>query len=189
MAYDATGDKLAVGGDGPMTVYDAEDFTVSEAPIDAQTGNAQPVFVGGRLAVGGTTGPVTVWDENGLSPLVRLVPGAPTYVFPMPGGQVVAAPDLGDKVSLSDARTLQPLGPPLTPGPGPPSKDLQLPAVFAASYYDGSKIAVVNRAGLLQMYEVPSGETIGDPIDLDMASSYAVFSRVHEDHRRRRPTR
>ena len=82
LAYDATGDKLAVGGDGPVTVYDAADFTPSEAPVDAQTGNAQPTFVGGRLAVGGTTGPVTVWDKDGQSPLVRLVPGATTYVFP-----------------------------------------------------------------------------------------------------------
>ena len=159
-----------------MTVYNAADFTPSEAPVDAQTGNAQPTFVGGRLAVGGTSGPVTVWEKNGVSPLVRLVPGANSYVFPMAGGQVVAAPDWADSVTLYDAHSLEPIGPPLSPGPGH-TVDFLLPATFAASYYDGSKIAVVNRSGLLQMYEVPSGNKLGDAIDLDMESSYAVFSR------------
>ena len=162
LAYDAIGDRLAVGGDGPVTIYDAETFEPTEAPLDGQTGNARPTFVDEQVAIAGATGPVTVWDSDGQSPLIRLIHGAETYAFPMPGGQVIAAPDLADSVTLYDANSLQPIGLPLTPGPGDKGS-LPLPTTFAASYFDGSQIVVVDRSGLLQLYEVPSGAPMAIP--------------------------
>ena len=134
-AYDPAGTTLAVAGDGPVRLYDADSLlpvpnrsapgfapaVPTGTPLDAQTAQAHVVFAaGGRVVVAGTTGPTTVWDPQGTSaldrPLDPPLPGPPSYVFPMPGGRFVAAPDNADSVTLYDRRTLRPLGAPLTPG-------------------------------------------------------------------------
>ncbi len=79
-------------------------------------------------------------------------------------------------MTLYDRRTLQPVGQPLTPGRGP-DLSVVFPATFAASYYDGTRIAVVNRAGLLQLFDVASRRKLGSPVDVGIAPVYAVFSR------------
>ena len=176
-AWSADGTRLVVGGNGPVEVFDAATLEPVRPPIDAQTGTALPRFLpDGRILVGGRSGPTTVWDLDGQSVLVRPVRGAPAYVFPMAGGDVVAVPDLEDSVTLYDADSLEPLGPPLSPGPAP-ENPLQYPATFAASYYDGDQIAVVNRAGTLQLYDVASRAPVGPSYALGFPTMYAVFSR------------
>lgn len=176
-AWSADGARLVVGGDGVVQVYDAKTFHRIGAPIVAQTGLASPRFDSrGRILVGGRSGPATLWDLEGQSVLVRPLPGAPTYVFPMAGGRFIAAPDRKDSVTLYDARTLRPLLPVLSPGPGP-SLHFPFPTAFAASYYDGDQIAVINRAGTMQRYDVASRRPIGAPFQLGFPAVYAVYSR------------
>jgi hypothetical protein len=118
-----------------------------------------------------------VWDPaNTTSPLFTAAPGTPSYLFPLRGGHVVVAPDLADSVTLLDASTLAPLGPPLSPGVGS-QHGATLPTTFAASYDDSRRIAVVNRDGVLQMYDVARRAPVGAPLALGMPSDYAVFSR------------
>ena len=177
VAWAADGSSLVVGGAAPVQVYDAATLAPEGRPIDAQTGTASPRFLAdGRILVAGRGGPATVWDLHGQSVLARAVPHAPAYVFPMAGGRVVAVPDLADSVTLVDARTLRPLGPPLSPGHGPDNR-LPYPTTFAASYYHGDRIAVVNRAGTLQLYDVATRRPIGAPYELGFPTVYAVFSR------------
>jgi hypothetical protein len=83
-----------------------------------------------------------VWDTDGQSPLIRLIPGAEAYAFRCRAVKS-SPPDFADSVR-SDAKSLEPLGPPLTPGPG---QGRPAATTFAASYYDGSQM-VVNRSGL-----------------------------------------
>ena len=120
---------------------------------------------------------MTVWDpRRDAGRIERPVPGSPSYLFPMPGGRVVVEPDLADAVTLLDARTLEPLGPPLSPGVAPRIVP-EMPTTFAASYYDSRRIAVVDRAGVFQLFDVGARAPIGQPIDLGFATVYAVFSR------------
>ena len=171
------GTCLVVGGNGTVAVFDAASPSTVRASFDAQTGTASPRFApDGRILVGGSTGPTTLWDLDGQSVLYRSVPGAPTYVFPLPGGQLVAVPDMADSVSLRPATNLTPTGPQLSPGPAPLIPPA-LPTTFAASYYNGDRIAVVNRAGDLQVYETASGQPVGDLHHLGFPTIYAVFSR------------
>ena len=51
------------------------------------------------------------------------------------------------------------------------------PTTFAASYYDSRRIAVVNRGGVFQLFDVGTRAPIGLPIDLGFSTIYAVFSR------------
>ena len=193
--YDASGDRLAVAGNGPVRLYDAETLapmpnqpvgfyglTVpSGEPLDVQNSQTRLAFLAnGRMVVGGLSGPATVWDLDAVTSLARVIPGTSNYAFPMAGGKLVAVPDLADSVRLYDRRTFQPVDPPLTPGQGK-KLPLPFPATFAASYYDGSRIAVVNRSGVLQLFDVATRRKIGAPIDLQIAPVYAVFSRdMHE---------
>ena len=141
------GHVVAVGGNGPVQLYDSTRLEAAGAPIDAQTGTEIPVFRSdGRLVISGSSGPVTVWDLAGRSVLDRPVPDAATYVFPLPGGQLVAAPDFGDAVTLYDAQSLRRLGE-LSPGRGADFVNTLVPTAFAASYYDGSRIAVAQPFG------------------------------------------
>jgi DNA-binding SARP family transcriptional activator/WD40 repeat protein len=185
--YDAGGTRLAVAGDGPVRLYDAASLAPLPAsrpsrvqpgdPMDAQTTPARVVFMQrGRLVVGGGSGPATVWDPDGITSLASPVPGASSYVFPMVGRPLLAVPDLADAVTLVDLRTRRPGGPPLSPGPGKPTT-VVYPTTFAASYFDGGRIAVVNRSGLLQLYDVDHRTPIGGPIATGIVPMYAVFSR------------
>lgn len=189
--YSPDGARLAVAGNGPTRLYDAATLLAvpdevapnfaaavpTGEPIDPQVSPARVTFApDGSIVAGGATGPATVWRLDHVSGLDRLVPGAPTYTFPMVGGTLVAAPDLADSVTLYDRRTLRPVGPPLTPGPGR-KLPLVFPTTFAASYYDGSRIAVVNRSGTLQLFDVASRRTLGPPVETGVAPVYAVFSR------------
>ncbi len=178
VVWNQDGSRLVIGGTGTVQELDVRTLLPVGAPFDVQTGTASPRFTAdGRILVGGSSGPTTLWAFDGQSGLYRSLAGAPpAYVFPLPGGQVVAAPDLADGVTLYDATTLRPLGPELSPGPAP-ENPLPYPATFAASYYDGDRIAVVNRAGFLQLYDVASRQPVGDPYDLGFATVYAVFSR------------
>ena len=194
-AYDAAGDLLAVAGNGPVRLYDAKSLVPvpNEAnpffglsiptgePLDVQNAQARVAFVAdGRVVVGGLSAPATVWDRDAVSSLNRVIPGTSNYAFPMVGGKLVAVPDLADSVTLYSRRTLRPVGLPLTPGPGA-KLPFPFPATFAASYYNGSRMAVVNRSGVLQLFDVASRRKLGAPIDLHIAPVYAVFSRdMHE---------
>ncbi len=178
-AYSADGSRLAVDASNAVTLYDAATLKpTGDAPLATQSGVGWSAFdAGNRVFVSGRSGPVTVWEPTrDAGPLERPVPGSPSYLFPMPGGRVVVEPDLADSVTLLDARTLEPLGPPLSPGPGPPIQP-PFPTTFAASYYDSRRIAVVNRAGLFQLFDVDTRAPIGQSIDLGFPTIYAVFSR------------
>jgi DNA-binding SARP family transcriptional activator/WD40 repeat protein len=179
IGWNREGTRLAVGGNSSVQVFDAATLRPVDPPIAAQSGTASPRFLGdGRILVAGREGPATLWDLNGQSVLARQVPNAPAYVFPMAGGKVIAVPDLRDSVTLIDARTLEPLGPPLTPGAAPGAQvTVAWPTTFAASYDHGDRIAVINRAGRLQLYAVPSRRPIGAPFDLGFPTVYAIFSR------------
>ena len=62
---------------------------------------------------------MTLWDPEGEPLITRRIPGTSPYGGRYsPDGTVLAVPDT-DAVTLYDARTLQPLGPPL-PAPGAP---------------------------------------------------------------------
>ena len=176
--FSPDGKQLAVDGSDAVRLYDAATLApTADAPLAPQSGTGWSVLgADGRLFVSGNSGPVTVWEpDRDAGPLERPVPGSPSYLFPMPGGRVVVEPDLADSVTLLDARTLKPLGPPLSPGPA--AKILPLPTTFAASYYDSRRIGVVNRAGRFQLFDVASRLPIGQPVELGFATIYAVFSR------------
>ncbi len=176
--FSADGRVLAVGGNGPVQLYAADTLAPTGSSVDAQTGTAIPVFApDGRMVIAGSTGPVTVWDLAGRSVLDRPVPGAVTYVFPLPGGRLVAAPDFRDTVDLYDDASLHEVGA-LTPGRGADIVSTLFPTAFAASYYDGSRLAVLNRSGTLQLFDTESRRRIGAPFELHFAASYAVFSRT-----------
>ncbi len=171
--------QIAVGGNGAVVVRDAQTFVAAAQPFDAQTGTAHAAYLAdGRLVVGGTTGPATVWSPTPSSVLDRAVPGAPSYVFPMPDDKTLVVPDLGDSVTLVDATTLRPIGKSLSPGAAPArTSGIAFPTAFAASYYDPSRIAVLNRSGRMQLYDVPRGNAIGAPFETGVEPVYAVFSR------------
>ncbi len=176
--FSPDGGQLVVATTAGVTRYDSRHLTALGAPIAVESGYPSLVFAAdGRLVVAGSKGPVTVWSDTGVGVLNRLVPGAASYVFPMVGGRVVAVPDDGDSVTLADAATLSPLGPPLTPGAARVHTQSGLPTAFAASYYDGSRIAVVNRDGRLQLFDVATREPIGSAVEVGFSSGYAVFSR------------
>jgi len=178
-AYSPDGSVLAVDGSNAVHLYAADTLLpTDDRPFGAQSGSGWSVLgPDGRLYVTGRAGPVTVWDPTrDAGPLLTPVPGTPSYLFPMAGGRVVVAPDLEDSITLLDARTLAPLGSPLSPGAAP-AVTPALPTTFAASYYDSHRIAVVNRAGVFQLFDVASRAPIGPSIDLGFPSAYAVFSR------------
>ena len=99
----------------------------------------------------------------------------PAYVFPMAGGRVVAVPDLADSVTIVDAGTLRPLGPP--PDPGRSGQPAPVPDHVRRGYYHGDRIAVVNRAGTLQLYDVATRRPSARPTSW-VPTVYAVFSRT-----------
>jgi len=178
-AYSPDGSVLAVDGSNAVHLYAADTLLpTDDRPFDAQSGTGWPAFgPDGRLYVSGRAGPVTVWDPlRDAGPLLTPVPETPSYLFPMAGGRIVVAPDLEDSITLLDARTLTPVGPPLSPGAAPAVVPA-LPTTFAASYYDSHRVAVVNRAGVFQLVDVASRAPVGPPIDLGFPSVYAVFSR------------
>ena len=176
--FSPDGTQLLVATTGQVVRYRSADLEAEGAPMPVETGYPSAVFTGDdRLLITGTTGPVTVWSESGVGVLNRLVPGAASYVFPMVGGRVVAVPDNADSVTLVDERTLRPLGPALSPGPAQVNTQADLPTAFAASYYDGSRIAVINRDGRLQLFDVATRAPIGSAVDVGFSSGYAVFSR------------
>jgi WD40 repeat protein len=190
-AYSPDGRFLAIGGSGPIRVFDAA--TLTELPSRASTHlgpgepNGEPIVAPAatalarflpddRLVAGGVGAPVTVWDLRGTTVLDRVVPGARNYVFPMAGGRRIAAPDLYDSVTLHRAGSLATVGAPLSPGPGA-DVPVTEPATFAASYWDGSRIAVVNRSGVLQEYDAADHTPIGTTIRTGVTPIYAVYSR------------
>ena len=176
--FSADGKQIAVAGNGAVVLRDAQLLVASAAPLDAQTGTTHVVYTAdGRIVVGGSAGPATVWDLTARSVLDRVVPGAPSYVFPMPDDKTLVVPDLADSVTLTDAATLRPLGPPLSPGPGRARTGLPFPTVFAASYYDPSRIAIMNTSGRMQLYDVATRRPIGAAFELAIEPVYAVFSR------------
>ena len=178
LAYDATGERLAVGGDGPVTVYHAEDFTADRSAAR----RADREMLDRRSSTGASPSAATTGAGH------RLGQERPVASRPVGAGRPhLRLPDarrsshrrprlrrLGDALRRARPRAARPAS---HAGSGSRRASFLLPGDLRRQLLRRQPHRGRQSLGLLQLYEVPSGNTIGDPIDLDMESSYAVFSR------------
>jgi WD40 repeat protein/class 3 adenylate cyclase len=119
VAFSPDGSRLVTSSLGTNTtiVWDAATFTPVGTPmVPGGTGVAFRPDTH-QFAIGGVSPIVTVWDPEGEPIITRRLPGTSRFGGRYsPDGKVLAVPDT-NAVTLYDARTLQPLGPPL-PAPG-----------------------------------------------------------------------
>jgi WD40 repeat protein len=116
---------------------------------------------------------VTVWDPEGEPMITRPIPGTSRFGGRYsPDGKVLAVPDT-NAVTLHDARTLQPLGPPL-PAPGGTTLPTgPNPAAIAFSP-DGARLAVARTT--VEFFDVATLGRVGASVPLGSLAVSGWFS-------------
>jgi WD40 repeat protein/class 3 adenylate cyclase len=157
---------------GKTIVWDAATFTPVGPPIAA--GGLGVAFRpdGHELAIAQGSGNVSLWDPDGKPLFTHPIPGASRYSGRYsPDGRILAVPDT-NSLTLYDARTLQPLGPPL-PDPGPPP--IQgigpTPTAFAFSP-DGTRLAIARAT--VEFYDVASQRRVGPSVPLETTAALSL---------------
>jgi len=131
---------------------------------------------GPGFALASFGGTVSVWEPGGQPLISRPLVGAPAFGGRFsPDGRVLAVPDAG-AVTLYDAATLQPLGPPLRVAGGPPlSVGARIPLIIAFSR-DSRRIAVAGLGATVQIFEVATLRPVGVAIPLQSPAVSLAFS-------------
>jgi DNA-binding SARP family transcriptional activator/WD40 repeat protein len=159
-------------------VFDAATFEPIGSQIDPHAG-AQPRGSTGvfspdsrMLAISGSAGIVGLWDPEGHPLIAEPIPGFGGDFSP--DGSVIATHGV-DGLTLFDAETLSPVGPPLPVPTGPPVYGYPPPVTFAFSP-DSRILAVSGGAPTIQRYEVATLDPVGDPIGVDAPPISLAFS-------------
>lgn len=174
VAFSPDGSRLVTSSPlaNTTTVWDAATFTAVGTPMVAG-GVVAFRPDGHQFAIGGPSSIVTLWDPEGLPLLMRRIPGTSRFGGRYsPDGTVLAVPDT-DSVTLYDARTLQPLGPPL-PAPGrSPVTFGPIPARFTFSP-DGTRLAVAGDT--VEFFDVATRRRVGASVPLGAVALSMSFS-------------
>jgi WD40 repeat protein/class 3 adenylate cyclase len=177
VAFSPDGSRLVTSSLGTNTtiVWDAATFTRVGTPmVPGGLGVAFRPHTH-QFAIGGVSPIVTVWDPEGEPMITRRIPGTPRFECCgySPDGKVLAVADL-NAVTLYDARTLQPLGPPL-PAPGGTTLPLAGPNPAATKFSpDGARLAVARTS--VEFFDAATLGRVGASVPLGSLAVSVGFS-------------
>jgi WD40 repeat protein/DNA-binding SARP family transcriptional activator len=177
VAFSADGSRLVTSSANANTtiVWDASTFTPIGTPMAAGGYGVAFHPDGHEFAItGASPNTVTLWNPDGEPSFTRRIPGGSPYGGRYsPDGTVLAVPDT-NAVTLYDARTLQPLGPPL---PAPGRTPLWLGAGPAAIAFspDSTRLAV-DVGATVEFFDVATLHRVGPSVPLGSLSLSLTFS-------------
>jgi WD40 repeat protein/DNA-binding SARP family transcriptional activator len=176
VVFSPDGRRIATFRNGTQ-VFDAATFEPIGSPMDPHAGFHAGVFSSDSemLAINGRAGIVGLWDPDGHARIAEPIPGSsPLGGMFSPDGNVIAIGDF-DRVTLYDAATRAPVGPPLPVPTGPPVHGY--PSIAAGAFSPDARIlAVSGGEPTIQLYEIATLDPIGDPIQVDAPPNSLAFS-------------
>jgi WD40 repeat protein/DNA-binding SARP family transcriptional activator/energy-coupling factor transporter ATP-binding protein EcfA2 len=176
VAFSSDGARLVTSSAAANTTiaWDAATFNAVGTPM-AAGGYGVAFRPGGHefAITGASPSTVTLWDPEGDPLITHRIPGTSPYGGRYsPDGTVLAVPDT-NAVTLYDARTLQPLGPPL-PAPGrTPLTSGPTPTAIAFSP-DSTQLAVAGAT--VEFFDVATLHPVGPSVPLETLSLSLTFS-------------
>jgi WD40 repeat protein len=178
VAFSPDGSLLVTGStfDSNTIVWDAATLTMIGTPMSSFGAGVAFHPDGHEFAVADYKGRVTLWSPESAPLIIRRIPGTSRYGgLYGPDGTVLAVRDT-NTVTLYDARTFRPLGPPLDAPGGTPVQGLgAIPARVAFSP-DGTRLAVAGLGASVELFDVRTLRHVGASVPLESPALSLAFS-------------